>query len=263
MAVNLHKLKERVAEGERFTCLTAYDSTFADLVSGNGTDMILVGDSLGMVVQGKDSTLPVSMDEMCYHTAAVAAGNQGALIMADMPFMSYQDEATALINAGKLMQSGANLVKLEGGAWLADTVAQLRRNGVPSCVHMGLTPQSVNVFGGFRVQGRQRDAAERMIADAHTIAEAGADILLLECVPSALAKRIVEEVNLPVIGIGAGPATQGQVLVSYDMLGLGSHRKPKFVKDFMAESATPAEAIQKFVSDVKTGTFPAAEHEFS
>lgn len=260
--VSLHSLQQQVSQGEKFTCLTAYDATFAELVSSQGVDIILVGDSLGMVVQGHDSTLPVTVEQMAYHTAGVAKGNQGSLIMADMPFMSAHTLEAGLNNASKLMQAGAHLVKLEGGAWLAPLVKALKQNGVPSCLHLGLTPQSVNAFGGYRVQGREQNQAQQLIKDALDLEAAGADLLLLECVPASLAAQVVAEVKIPVIGIGAGSATQGQVLVSYDMLGLGLGRKPRFVKNYLALTDDPYQAVSLFVQEVKQGIFPAEEHQF-
>lgn len=255
-------IQKQVAEGNKFTVLTAYDATFAHSFSKQGIDILLVGDSLGNVIQGQTTTLPVTMDDMVYHTAAVARGNAGALVMADLPFNSYSNINQCQANSGRLMQAGAHMVKLEGGAWLCDSVIALGRAGIPTCIHLGLTPQSVNKFGGFKVQGRDQDAAGQMMNDAKALAEAGADMLLLECVPSDLAKAITEAVNIPVIGIGAGPDTDGQVLVSYDMLGFNQNRLPKFVKNYMAEPSTLETAVQAFIDDVHSGAFPAPEHCF-
>jgi 3-methyl-2-oxobutanoate hydroxymethyltransferase len=255
-------IKKMVQEGEKFTMLTAYDATFSSLISKQGIETLLVGDSLGMVCQGKESTVPVTVDDMVYHTGAVSRGNQGALIVADMPFNSYGSVAQTLETAGKLMQAGAHMVKLEGGSWLCDSVLAMSRAGIPTCVHMGLTPQSVNKFGGYKVQGREDEAAQAMIADAIAVAEVGADFILLECVPSDLAKALTEAVNIPVIGIGAGADTDGQVLVCYDMLGLTQHRLPRFVKNYMSEPSTWEIAISAFKTEVKNGTFPAPEHCF-
>lgn len=262
LANTVSKVRELAANGDKFTMVTAYDATFSSLLSKNGVDTILVGDSLGMVTQGHSSTLPVTVADMVYHTAAVARGNQGSLLIADMPFNSYGTVEQALDSAGKLMRAGAQMVKLEGGAWLCDTVVALSRAGIPTCLHLGLTPQSVNKFGGFKVQGREENAAMQMIRDAVALVEAGADFILLECVPSTLTKSICSEVNAPVIGIGAGPDTDGQVLVCYDMLGLTQHRLPRFVKNYMAAANTWENAIQSYVSDVKSGAFPAPEHCF-
>lgn len=270
--VTLSTLNQMTSEGEKFTCLTAYDYTFAKLISDCGVESILVGDSLGMVVQGHDSTLPVSIEQMAYHTAAVKRGNDRALLITDMPFMSYATTDTALKNAGELMQAGAEMVKLEGGEWLCDTVAQLANNGVPTCLHLGLTPQSVNKFGGFKVQGRSQQGADKILNDAKALEEAGADILLLECIPADLATELTRSVSIPVIGIGAGANTDAQVLVQYDMLGLNQGHVAKFVKDYLAaaqENPDPSEpnlyrrAIQMFVDEVKQGTYPGPEHSFS
>ena len=255
-------IRKLVSEGEKFTVLTAYDATFSHAVSSNGVEVILVGDSLGMVCQGKDSTLPVTIEEMVYHTDAVIRGNQGALVMADMPFNSYGSVMQTLENAGKLMRAGAHMVKLEGGAWLCDSVTALSQAGIPSCIHLGLTPQSVNKFGGYKVQGRDQDAAQTMINDAKALVAAGADFILLECVPAEHAKALTEAVDAPVIGIGAGNDTDGQVLVIYDMLGLNPHKLAKFVKNYMATDNTWQNAIQSYVEDVKQGRFPASEHIF-
>lgn len=256
----LNKLKQ---SGEKFACLTAYDATFAHLESTAGVEVLLIGDSLGMVLQGHDSTLPVTVEEMAYHTASVKRGNRGALIMADLPFMSYATLDQAMANSARLMQAGAHILKLEGGGWLADITTTLTRNGIPVCVHMGLTPQTVNVLGGYKVQGRQQDQAEAMLQDAIALEAAGAAMLLLECVPSELANAITRAVSIPVIGIGAGSGTDGQVLVVHDMLGLSiSGRLPRFVKNFMAGQGDIASAIAAYVSAVKAVEFPAAEHEF-
>lgn len=259
---SLTALKQQVVDGNKLTVLTAYDATFAQRFSNLGIDILLVGDSLGMVIQGQDSTLPVTMNEMLYHMAAVARGNQGALLMADMPFNSYGTLEQCLANAGQLMQAGAHVVKLEGGAWLEEQVVALSRAGIPTCLHLGLTPQSVNKFGGYKVQGRDDQAAQHMINDAITLVEAGADFILLECVPSALAKAITESVPVPVIGIGAGKETDAQVLVCYDMLGLTTHRLPRFVKNYMADNTNMDAAVSQFIEEVRNGTFPAAEHSY-
>jgi 3-methyl-2-oxobutanoate hydroxymethyltransferase len=255
-------LKHMVAEGQKFSMLTAYDASFARMFSSLGVETLLVGDSLGMVLQGHTSTLPVTLDHMAYHTAAVARGNQGALIVADMPFNSYSTVAQCQASAGQLMQAGAHMVKLEGGAWLTDSIVSLSQAGIPTCVHLGLTPQSVNKFGGYKVQGRDENAAQTMINDAITLVEAGADFVLLECVPTELARAITEAVPVPVIGIGAGNVTDAQVLVSYDMLGFTQHRLPKFVKNYMASPNTLAEAVTRYIEDVKSGAFPGPEHAF-
>lgn len=260
--ITLHTLSSMKENGEKFAVLTAYDACFSHLVSAAGTEVILVGDSLGMVLQGNDSTLPVTVEEMAYHTQAVAKGNQGSLIMADLPFMSYSTPEQAMDNAAVLMQAGANMVKVEGGAWLSETISLLAERGVPVCAHLGLTPQTVNKLGGYRVQGRDQESAQQMINDAVMLQDAGASIILLECVPAILAKEITLAVEVPVIGIGAGADTDAQVLVLHDMLGITPGRRPKFVKDFMAETNSIEAAIAKYVADVKGGVFPATEHGF-
>lgn len=261
--VTLQTLRDLKQRGERFSCLTCYDASFAAAMARADVEVILIGDSLGMVVQGHDSTLPVSNHDMAYHTAAVARANKTALIMADLPFMTYATLPDALANAAELMRAGAHLVKLEGGAWLADTVTQMTRGGIPACIHLGLTPQSVNVFGGYRVQGRSEEAAEQLLADARAVAAAGAAMLLLECVPTELARRVHEEVSIPVIGIGAGPHCDGQVLVLHDMLGVHAGKTARFVKNFLQAGDGSVEgAFRQFVTEVKDGRYPAPEHAF-
>jgi len=255
----LHPCKQ---ESRQSAVVTAYDATFSHLASAADIDVLLVGDSLGMVLQGQDSTVPVTLEHMCYHTAAVKQGNQGALIMADMPFMSYSTPEQAMDSAAQLMQAGAEMVKLEGGAWLVDTVEMLSERGVPVCAHLGLTPQYVHKFGGYKVQGREEAAANQMLADAKAMEAAGADVLLLECVPSELAKTLTKSVSIPVIGIGAGADTDGQVLVCYDMLGMNPGHIPKFVKNYMIDGRTIQEAFSAFAQEVKDGSFPGPEHGF-
>ncbi|PCC98029.1 3-methyl-2-oxobutanoate hydroxymethyltransferase [Halopseudomonas pelagia] len=256
----LNKLKQN---GEKITCLTAYDATFTKLVNEAGVEVILVGDSLGMVLQGHDSTLPVSVEDMAYHTRAVKRGNSSAFIMADLPFMSYATVEQALRSGAALMQAGAHMVKLEGAGWLAETIRTLANNGVPVCAHMGLTPQAVNLLGGYKVQGRLDAQAQAMLDDAKALEAAGASMLLLECVPSTLANAITQAVSVPVIGIGAGSGTDGQVLVIHDMLGLTrGHRQPRFVKNFMLDQQDVPAALRAYVDAVKRVEFPAAENEF-
>jgi 3-methyl-2-oxobutanoate hydroxymethyltransferase len=262
MAVTINTLRDCKQNGEKFTCLTAYDATFAHAISAAGVEVILVGDSLGMVLQGNDSTLPVTVDDMVYHTRAVARGNQGALLMVDMPFMSYGSPETAMENAAALMRAGAQMVKLEGTDWMADAVEMLSDRGVPVCAHLGLTPQFVNKFGGYKVQGKEDRAAEQMVQHARQLEQAGADAILLECVPSALGRRIAEAVKAPVIGIGAGNGTDGQVLVMHDILGVTPGRKPRFVKNFLANGGSIEGAFKAYVKAVKEGSFPAEEHGF-
>ncbi|PFG10007.1 MULTISPECIES: 3-methyl-2-oxobutanoate hydroxymethyltransferase [unclassified Marinobacter] len=262
MAVTINTLREYKQRGEAFSALTSYDATFAQLVSEAGVDVILIGDSLGMVLQGNDSTLPVTMDQMVYHVSCVAKGNRGSLVMADMPFMSYGTTEAALENAAELMRAGAHMVKLEGTDWMRDTIQALSERGVPVCAHLGLTPQFVNKFGGYKVQGRDEKAADLMVENACELEAAGADVILLECVPAALAARIAKAVKAPVIGIGAGADTDGQVLVVHDMLGMTPGRKPRFVKDFLAESGSVANALAAYAKAVSERTFPAEEHTF-
>jgi len=255
----LQKMKKR---GEKFTCLTAYDACFGQLLSEAGVDVILIGDSLGMVLQGHDSTLPVTMDDMIYHISCVKRGNRGAFLVGDMPFMSYASEAQTLENAARLMRAGAQMIKLEGGAWIAHSTHLLAERGIPVCAHMGLTPQSINRIGGYHVQGRDPGQAESMLAEARLLQEAGASILLLECVPQALARRISEALEIPVIGIGAGPDTDGQVMVLHDLLGI-SPITPKFVRNFLKDAdAGIFGALQDYVAAVKSKQFPAPEHCF-
>lgn len=261
--VTLSTLARRKAEGGKFTCLTAYDASFAGLVARCGVDVILVGDSLGMVLQGHGSTLPVSIDDMCYHTACVARGNDTALVMADLPFMGTATPERTLDWSGRLMAAGAQMVKIEGGGWLADTVSALKRCGIPVCAHLGLTPQSVNAYGGYKVQGREDAQAQAIIADAQALEAAGADVLLFECVPRELARRIMAAVHIPVIGIGAGPECDGQVLVLHDLIGVSPGKPARFVKNFLAGRSDGIEgAVRAYVDAVQKGEFPAAEHCF-
>ena len=263
-AVTLSTLQALKQKGEKIAMLTAYDATFAQLACQAGVDVLLIGDSLGMVVQGHDSTLPVSLADMVYHTAAVKRGNQGALILSDLSFMSYASLEQTYASCAALMQAGAHRVKLEGAAWLAEPISRLSERGVPVCAHLGLTPQSVNVFGGYKVQGRSEAQARQLLADAMALEQAGAAMLLLECVPSALAAEISRAVQIPVIGIGAGVDTDGQVLVMHDLLGLSlSGRTPKFVKNFMSGQDSLLGAFSAYVRAVKAAEFPAAEHGFS
>lgn len=260
--VSLTTLNRIKTAGKKFAVLTTYDATFAQLLSEAGIEVLLVGDSLGMVIQGCESTVPVTMKQMIYHVQAVARGNRGSLIMADLPYMSYATPETALRNSARLMQAGAHMVKLEGGSWVADTVAQLSDRGIPVCAHIGLTPQSVDKIGGYKVQGRNTQQAERMLNDALALEQAGADILLMECVPSALATHISQRLNIPTIGIGAGPGTDAQVLVLHDMLGIATDYSPKFVKNFLAENDSVQEAIDAYATAVKNGSFPGPEHSY-
>lgn len=262
--ITLTTLQSLKQKGEKIAMLTCYDATFAHTCCEAGVDVLLIGDSLGMVLQGHDSTLPATTADLAYHTASVKRGNQGALIVADLPFMAYATVEQTLNNSAQLMQAGAHMVKLEGAAWLADSIRLLAERGIPVCAHMGLTPQSVNILGGYKVQGRNEAQARQMRADAIALEQAGAAMLLLECVPRELAQEITQAVKIPVIGIGAGNSTDGQVLVLHDMLGLSlSGRVPKFVKNFMTGQSSIQAAISAYVAEVKAGTFPATEHEFS
>ncbi|MFA0436028.1 3-methyl-2-oxobutanoate hydroxymethyltransferase [Vibrio breoganii] len=253
----LMKLKE---EGRKFASSTAYDASFAQLFEQQEMPVLLVGDSLGMVLQGKPDTLPVTVEEVAYHTRCVRAGSPNCLLMADMPFMSYATPQQACLEAAKLMQAGANMVKLEGGSWLAETVRMLTERAVPVCAHLGLTPQSVNIFGGFKVQGRDQEQADQMVKDALELQAAGAQIILLECIPAELAERITNALNVPVIGIGTGNVTDGQILVMHDMFGISANYMPKFSKNFLAETGDMRSAVAKYISDVESGAFPGLDH---
>lgn len=249
--------------GEKITMLTCYEANFCAAMNRAGIDILLVGDSLGMVVQGHNSTLPVSLDDMCYHTAAVARANSNALILADLPFGSYQQsKEQAFAASAKLMQAGAHMIKLEGGALMAETVRFLQERAIPVCAHIGLTPQYVNVFGGYKVQGRG-GAAQAVLDDALAHDAAGASMILMECVPSELAKQITQSVSCPTIGIGAGADCDGQVLVMHDMLGVHNGRVARFVKNFMQEQNSIEAAFAAYAQAVRNGSFPAAEHTFS
>jgi 3-methyl-2-oxobutanoate hydroxymethyltransferase len=263
-AVTLATLDKMKAEGEKIACLTCYDASFAVLLDAADVDVVLVGDSLGMVIQGRDTTVPVTMDDMVYHTRAVSRGNQRPLLMADLPFMSFPSKEQALANSARLMQEGgAEIVKLESGSGQIEIVEFLARHDIAVCAHIGLKPQSVHKTGGFRVQGREQEAAQRMIKEAQALADAGADMMLLECVPNELARQVTESLSVPVIGIGAGPHVDGQILVLYDVLDITTGRKPRFVRNFMSGSANNLEAIGAYVKAVKSREYPAAEHCFS
>jgi len=261
--MTLTQLRKLKREGEKITCLTAYDASFAHLLEQANIDILLVGDSLGMVIQGHDSTLPVTVDDMIYHCQQVHRGCQQALLMVDMPFMSYATPNLALKSAARLMREGqAQVVKLEGGGWLIETVQVLTERGIPVCAHLGLTPQSVHQIGGYRVQGKTERGAERIRDDAVALQTAGASLLILECVPGDLAAEISALLDIPVIGIGAGAGCDGQVLVLYDILGITSGKRPSFSKDFLQETGSIPAAIEAFVKAVKEGTFPGEEHTF-
>lgn len=263
MNITLSTLNKLKTEGKKFSCLTAYDSTFSHLISGCGIEVLLVGDSLGMVLQGKESTVPVTIEEMVYHTECVSRGNQGSLIMADMPFMSCTTDAQTFDNAAKLMRAGAHVIKIEGGSWLLDSVTKLTNRGIPVCVHLGLTPQSVHKFGGYKVQGRNEEARKTLIHDSIEAEKAGASILLYECIPSELASEVMTKVNIPVIGIGAGPSTDAQVLVLHDMLGATPRKPATFVHNFMKDGDGSIQgAISAYDQAVKNKNFPKPEHCF-
>lgn len=260
--ITLSQLQKMKQEGQKIAVMTAYDATFAHLFDEAGIPALLIGDSLGMVVQGHSDTLPVTIDEMAYHTRCVRRGTKNAFVIADMSFMSYADPQSACLNAAKLMAAGASMVKIEGGEWLSETVRQLQRNGVPVCGHLGLTPQSVHVFGGFRIQGRDEQQAEEIYHHALALQAAGIQMLVLECVPAALATRISKALRIPVIGIGAGNGTDGQVLVMQDAIGITSGYTPKFTKNFLAEADSIQGAIALYMQQVADGTFPGPEHSF-
>lgn len=263
-AITLTTLQSLKQKGEKITMLTCYDATFAHACNQAGVEVLLVGDSLGMVLQGHDSTLPVTTSEMAYHVACVKRGNQDALIVADMPFMANATLEQTLNNSAQLLKAGAHMVKVEGAVWLAESIRVMTERGIPVCAHMGLTPQTVNVLGGYKVQGRNENQARQMRADAIALEQAGAAMLLLECVPSELAKEITLAVKIPVIGIGAGSDTDGQVLVLHDMLGLSlTGRVPKFVKNFMTGQPDIQSALGAYVTQVKAVSFPGTEHGFS
>ncbi|HDM8240424.1 3-methyl-2-oxobutanoate hydroxymethyltransferase [Vibrio campbellii] len=247
-------------EGRKFATSTAYDASFAQLFESQEMPVLLVGDSLGMVLQGKTDTLPVTVEDIAYHTRSVRAGSPNCLLMADMPFMSYATPEQACENAATLMRAGANMVKIEGGDWLVDTVKMLTERAVPVCAHLGLTPQSVNIFGGYKVQGRDQEKADRMVKDALALQEAGAQIVLLECVPAELAARITQVLDVPVIGIGAGNVTDGQILVMHDMFGISANYMPKFSKNFLAETGDMRKAVAQYMAEVENGAFPDEAH---
>ncbi|KEP92039.1 3-methyl-2-oxobutanoate hydroxymethyltransferase [Aeromonas caviae] len=257
---HLQKMKQ---DGQKITAITAYDATFAKLFDDEDAQVLLIGDSLGMVLQGGDDTLAVSMDEMVYHTRCVVRGTTNALVVTDMPFMSYATPEQTYQNAARLMAAGARMVKMEGGDWLCDSIRHLTRNGVPVCGHLGLTPQSVHVFGGFKVQGRDEFHAQEIYRQALELQAAGIQLLVLECVPVSLAERITKALRIPVIGIGAGPATDGQILVMHDAFGITSGYVPKFTKNFLAETGDMRAAIRLYVQQVSEGTFPGPEHCFN
>ncbi|WP_373700860.1 3-methyl-2-oxobutanoate hydroxymethyltransferase [Neisseria dentiae] len=260
--ITVNTLQKMKAEGEKIAMLTAYEASFAALMDNAGVDVLLVGDSLGMTVQGHQSTLPVTLGDMCYHTAAVARGTKNAMIISDLPFGAYQQsKEQAFAAAAELMAAGAHMVKLEGGVWMAETTEFLQLRGIPVCAHIGLTPQSVHAFGGYKVQGKG-DKAQALLNDAAAHDQAGAALILMECVPAALGKQVTESVRCPTIGIGAGADCDGQVLVMHDMLGVFPGKTARFVKNFMEGQTSIQAAVAAYVAAVKNKTFPAAEHTF-
>jgi 3-methyl-2-oxobutanoate hydroxymethyltransferase len=262
--VSISTLRSMKAEGEPIACLTAYDASFAVLVDRAGTDLVVVGYPVGLVVLGHDTTVPVTVQDIIYHSRIVRRGLGRAFLVADMPFMSYTTPSQALENAVRLMQEGAAMmVKLEGGASQVKIVEQLSSHDIPVCAHLGLRPQSVHKIGGFKVQGRAQAQAERILEDSVALEQAGADIVLLECVPNELGQAVRDAVSVPVIGIGAGPDVDGQILVLYDMLGITQGRLPRYVKDFMQGASSPLAALQAYVAAVKDRSYPAPEHCFS
>lgn len=261
--VTLPRLLEMRAQGEPIAMLTCYDASFAALLDECGVDVLLVGDSLGMVIQGERSTLPVTVEHVAYHTRCVARTARRAWLVADMPFGSYQASPIAAYdNAARLMAAGAQMVKLEGGAWLAPTVRRLTTRGIPVCAHLGLTPQSIHTLGGYRVQGRTEEAAAQLKRDAAALQEAGATMLVLELVPSALAAEVTRSLAIPTIGIGAGAECSGQVLVLHDMLDVYPGRRPRFVRNFMDGAPSIRAAVEAYVAAVKSRAFPGPEHSY-
>jgi 3-methyl-2-oxobutanoate hydroxymethyltransferase len=260
--VTINTLQAHKLANEKFSMVAAYDATSAKLVEEAGIEVILVGDSLGMVLQGHDSTLPVSIEDIAYHTRCVSRGSSKTLIIGDLPFGSYSNIEQTLSNSVKLMQAGAHMIKFEGGEWLLESIKALTERGIPVCAHLGLTPQSVNALGGFKVQGRDPSRARAILAEAQQVEIAGASMLVLECVPTALATEISQSLSIPVVGIGAGAGTDAQVLVFHDLLGLTSD-SPRFVRNFLAECSDAQSALKCFNDSVKDGSFPAQEHSFS
>ena len=263
MRTTIPQLQERARAGEKLAMLTCYDASFAGLCEAAGVDILLVGDSLGMVIQGHDSTLAVTVEQTEYHVRCVARGCSKPTIIADMPFGSFQESKEAAFrNAARLIAAGAQMVKLEGGAVMAETTRFLVERAVPVCAHIGLTPQSVHAFGGYRVQGKTESAADQLVKDAQLLESSGAAIVLMEAMPAAVAKRVTEAITVPTIGIGAGPDVSGQVLVNYDILDIYPGRKARFVKNFLAEAGSVKGAIEAYVKAVKSGAYPGPEHSF-
>lgn len=263
MRITQATLQKMVENNEKFTVLTCYDATFATILENTGIDVLLVGDSLGNVLHGENTTLSVTLDDMIYHTRCVARGASKAFIITDMPFGSYQvSPERAFENASKILAAGAHMVKIEGGQIMADTIQFLTQRGIPVCAHIGLTPQSIHQLGGYKLQGNSEKSAKQLLDDAKILEKSGASLLVMEVIPAKLAKKITQALSIPTIGIGAGADCSGQVLVLHDMLGLVQGKKPRFVKDFMADAKSIQEAIANYVTAVKTGQFPGKEHEF-
>jgi 3-methyl-2-oxobutanoate hydroxymethyltransferase len=263
MRTTLTSLQALRDKGEKIAVLTCYDASFAALLEANGVDMLLIGDSLGMVLQGHESTLPVTLDDMVYHTACVARGAKQAFILADMSFGTFQvSPEKTFEHAARLMAAGAHMVKLEGGTVMADTIEFLTQRGIPVCAHIGLTPQSVHQLGGYRVQGKTAEAAQQVLQDAVAVEQAGASMLLLETIPALLAAEITAQLTIPTIGIGAGAECSGQVLVLHDMLNIYPGKKARFAKNYMQGAQSIANAVASYVAEVKSGAFPGAEHSF-
>jgi len=260
--MSVSRLSKMKSDNQKITCITAYDASFAAIFDQAGIQVLLVGDSLGMVLQGHESTLPVTVEDIKYHTSSVASTANNALIIADLPFMSYSTPEQTFENAATLMRAGANMVKLEGGEWLNESVKGLIERGIPVCGHLGLTPQSVNVFGGYKVQGRAEEQAEKLLNDALLLEKSGIQLLVLECVPVALAERVSKALQIPVIGIGAGAQTDGQILVMHDAFGISAGFCPKFSKNFLVETGDIRRAVALYKEEVETGVFPATEHSF-
>ena len=260
--VTVSSLLAKKQAGEKITALTAYDASFAKMFDEQGIDVMLIGDSLGMVLKGDDDTLAVTVENIAYHTQSVRRGTDRAFVIADMPFMSYANPNATYENAAILMAAGASMVKLEGGTWLAESITGLNQRGVPVCGHLGLTPQSVHVFGGFKVQGRDEDKAQQLLEDAIALERAGIQLLVLECVPTSLGKKVSEALTIPVIGIGAGNQTDGQILVMHDMFGVSANYMPKFSKNYLSETGDLRQAVSQYIEEVQSGAFPSSAHSF-
>jgi len=261
--ITLATLLKMKQQDKKISCITAYDASFASLFSDAGMEVLLIGDSLGMVLQGANDTLPVTVEDICYHTRCVSAGNKHSLIIADMPFMSYATPEQTYANAALLMQAGANMVKVEGGSWLIDSIKGLTQRSVPVCGHLGLTPQSVHIFGGYKIQGREQEQAELMLKQAKELETAGISLLVLECIPSKLAKIISQALTIPVIGIGAGKETDGQILVMHDAFGISKDFVPSFSKNFLEETGDIRKAVALYIEHVQNGLFPEEQHTFN